>query len=383
MNVCQRWTDAERALALLQERPSDRRLLLMLAWVPMANAVLLEQLCDLRAGTSIYRSLTRLRHAGLVDAIRPPLDPGCSPQRFYLSDLGLATLALDQQLDLHVLVRRLHLGGPDLLSLLPSLPQLAALYDLLGALVASGPVQPALLAWRRPLHVRSQLPRAKTPVSVTLPAYVALAWNGRAGSFLLLPDRGDLPLDVHRGTLNHLFALHEYHRLPTLLIATPGARRAAGWEDLLEDVRQRHLVPQLPAYITRWADLPTGDQRLLAGTGKIPADELRESLSVATLQPRRSASPLPRLVGDALAPPGRLGPRECLGRVTLTVAPSDRALLELIGRHPFLTVDRLAIILGWRRTAVRSRRDRLGAWGCCARWEPMRLRNRQTRDWSS
>lgn len=359
MSARLRWTDAEQAVATLEGHPSDGRLLPMLARFPLASAFLLEQLFDLRAGTAIYRSLARLRQAGLVGAIRPPLDPGCSPQRFYLTDLGLATLALDRQIDLHSMVRRLRLGGPDLLALLPSLPQLAALYELLGALIASGPVQPDFLAWQRPWHVRVQLPTAKTPVSLTLPAYAALSWNGHAGTFLLVPDLGELPLDVHRGALNHLFTLHRFHRLPTVLIAAPGATRAAGWRELLEDVRQRHLVPPLPAYVTPWVNLPTGDEQLLAQTGQIPASELRRSLSVAALQPRRSSSPLPHFVGDAFAPPERVGPTDGLGRVALLVSPTDRELLALVGRHPFLTLDRIATVLGWRRTAARCRRDRL------------------------
>jgi hypothetical protein len=38
---------------------------------------------------------------------------------------------------------------------------------------------------------------------------------------------------------------------------------------------------------------------------------------------------------------------------------TDRMLLDLVGRHPFLTPDRLAIVLGWPVPSVRRRRNRL------------------------
>jgi hypothetical protein len=41
------------------------------------------------------------------------------------------------------------------------------------------------------------------------------------------------------------------------------------------------------------------------------------------------------------------------------VAPADHALLELIGRHPFLTVDDLGAALGWTREWAHWRRNRL------------------------
>lgn len=331
----------------------------MLAWLPFVSAFVLERLYDYQGGAAVYRSLSRLREEGLIEAIRPPLEPGCSPQRFYLTDLGLAAVALDQQLDLHHVANRLHLRGPNLSALLPSLPQLAALYDLLGALVASGSVQPSMLAWHRPWRYRFQPPNGKNPLAITLPGAVALSWEGRANLFLLLPDLGQVPLSTFRPTISRLFALQRWVRLPTLVIATSGAGRAAAWEEMLDSSRERHHDSALPTYVTRWADLPTRDAGLLARTGHVPEKQLRGRLALDPLRPRRASRPLPRLVGDAVAPRRWPDRRDELGHRAMVLSPADRALLELVGKHPFLSLDSLATVLHERRAALRHRRDRL------------------------
>src|SRR4051794_34367812 len=216
------WRDAEAAARALADRTADRRTLLLLARLPLVGETLLERLAGLRGGASVYRSLARLAADGLAAAVRPPVQPGQASQRWYLTDLGLAVVALDQRVEPEPLARRNRLRGDDLLALAPGLPHLLATYDLLAALVTSRPGPPDLLAWERPWRRRYQRPTAKAPVTAALPAYAAVAWGAAAGAGLLLPDLGTVPLRLHRAVLDHLLVLRRLRggALPPLVIGT-------------------------------------------------------------------------------------------------------------------------------------------------------------------
>jgi hypothetical protein len=64
------------------------------------------------------------------------------------------------------------------------------------------------------------------------------------------------------------------------------------------------------------------------------------------------------------------------GRLALKVSPVERVLLDLVGRHPFLTADCLAAVLGWEVRRVRERRARLILLGL------VRLLESHERHWS-
>ena len=78
---------------------------------------LLERLAGLSSGASVYRSLARLADHGLAAAVRPPVRPGHAPQLWYLTELGLAVVALDQGVEPEPLARRNRLREDDLLAL--------------------------------------------------------------------------------------------------------------------------------------------------------------------------------------------------------------------------------------------------------------------------
>ena len=357
------WHDAELAAASLKERDSDRRTLLLLARLPFVYAKVIEQLAGLRGGASVYRSLERLEEAGLVANVRPPLRPGYAPCLYYLTDLGIATVAIDQGCEPDHLARRNRLRGRDLLALLPGLPQLVAAYELLGALAAARAGRPDLLAWERPWRRRYQRPTAKAPVAVALPAYAAFAWESTTGAYLLLPDLGGTPLRLYRAALDHLLALRGVQgaEFPTLVVATGDHRRAAAWRELIEEVRRARREAPLAACVTTWDELRAGSEALasLSNTGPLPRDWLIQLVRLQPLTPRHPTGILPELVGDALAPLGPSSAIDSLGRVALGLAPADRALLDLIGRHPFLPLERLARVHGWDLRWARERRNRL------------------------
>jgi len=362
MNQRGHWRDAVLAAASLEKREGDRRTLLLLARLPFVYAKVIEQLAGLRGGASVYRSLERLEGAGLVATIRPPLRPGYAPRLHYLTDLGIATVAVDQGREPEHVARRNRLRSRDLLALLPGLPQLVATYELLGALAAIRPGRPDLLAWERPWRRRYQRPTAKAPVAIELPAYAAFAWEGACGAYLLLPDLGGAPLRLYRAALDHLLALRgvQGEDLPALVVAASDRGRAAAWKDLIEAVGRARREAPLAACVATWDELRSGPEALasLGSKGPLPGDRLIQQIRLQPLRARHPAGILPEFVGQALATPG-VSPADSLGRVALGLGAADRALLDLIGRHPFLPLGRLAQVRGWDLRWARERRDRL------------------------
>src|SRR5947209_7848602 len=251
------WRDAAEAVEWLEERETCGQILRLLARLPLLQVVVLQQLFGLRGGGSVYRSVDRLKSSGLVATIQPPVYRTHSPRLLYLTDLGLATLALDQDAEPQDVVRRLHLGREDLLALVPHLPDLLATYELLGAVAASRPGRPKILAWERPWRRSFPRARGKTLARVTLAAHAILSWAGRIGSYLLLPDRGFLPPRSCRPKLDALFALRRSRdgSLPFLVIATTSRERKAGWERLLQEMWRARREAPLSARVARWSDL--------------------------------------------------------------------------------------------------------------------------------
>ena len=98
-----RWRDAELAASRLTE--SDRRALLLLVHLPLIWEAAMERLFGLRGGASVYRGLARLREMGLVSEIRPGLRARRNPGLLYLTDFGLATVAVDQRVAPNELAR--------------------------------------------------------------------------------------------------------------------------------------------------------------------------------------------------------------------------------------------------------------------------------------
>jgi DNA-binding PadR family transcriptional regulator len=157
------WRDAETEAMRLPRRPADHQILQLLTHLPLAPERVLENLVGLHGGASLYRRLDRLANAGLVAAIRPPVQPGYAARLWYLTDLGLATVALDRRIQVEHLARRNRLRSANLLALLLELPYLLSAYDLLAAIATTWIGPPRLLAWERPWRRRYQRPTAKAP----------------------------------------------------------------------------------------------------------------------------------------------------------------------------------------------------------------------------
>ncbi|HEU4927323.1 MAG TPA: replication-relaxation family protein, partial [Vicinamibacterales bacterium] len=352
------WRDAEAAAERLT--PGDRRTLQLLARLPLIWEYAIEQLCGLQGDTSVYRGLIRLRALGLIAEVRPALHAGRNAGLHYLTDLGIATVAVDRQVDPAYLAWHARLRGLDLRRRLLRLLHLLALYQMLAALadVRAGRID--LLAWEQPWRRSFRLPMRKAPVTVNLPAYAVLSWDDDAAEYLLLPDLATFPLRAHGQTFRWLATLRRRvgSTFPTLVVATTDDRQMA-WVRLLDEAARSRGCAPLGARIVTWQSL-RDDMYALgdAATATRPSTTVgvvRPSLR--PLDPRRSGRPIPRLVGAVCRPDASTS--EDLGCLALQVSPMERVLLDVVGRHPFLTAESLATILGWQVRRVRARRARL------------------------
>lgn len=194
---------------------------------------------------------------------------------------------------------------------------------------------------------------------VVLPAYAVLSWDAQAAECVLVPDLATFPLRVYRPPLGQLLASARMSdgSVPTLVVATTDARQCA-WIRLLDDLARSRGAAPLPARVVSWRDLRDNTTSLadvpsiVRPSTPFPIREPR----IQPLAPRQPSSPIPRTVGT----PFQTGSsNRDLGSLALDVAPVERTLLDLIGRHPFLPADSLATVLGWEVRRVRERRDRL------------------------
>jgi len=185
-----------------------------------------------------------------------------------------------------------------------------------------------------------------------LPAAATLAW-GAGGSiatnYLLVPDTGGLALPALRTSLARLA---EYQATTpdsraTLLIATTTARRAAAWARLLDDTAHIHGAPALTMQVSLWEDLRRQAQG--GGVARSRPSGVRKPASGCSM---RGAS-----IVRHSAPPatGRVLRSETQCGIPLVVSALDLVMLDLVGRHPFLSVGTLAAVLDRDVSWVRRR----------------------------
>jgi hypothetical protein len=364
-----RWAAARAAARALQRRPEDRRLLGLLIETPLLPPRAAAGLTGQRCLQGVHRRLGRLCDEGLVGLVRPSFRAQGAPRVPYLTDLGLATAALTEHVDAAEMVARLGLGREALYGRLPGLEHVLNAYALLGQVARARPGDPRLVAWERPWRHRFVPPTAKHPVTVLLPAYAELAWDGRPpAAFLLVPDPGTVSMRVYRPPLVRLLQLRQSHprAFPLLVVLVWQEERAAAWRALLAATARERGDAPLAACVGRWralarelrARVPSAEPVARSRAGRRVAARAR---SARACQPGRA---LPRWVGPPLDAPAcaPVSGAERLGRLALELTERDRVALGEVGRHPFLPIDGLAALLGvgwsvarWRRRALVER----------------------------
>jgi hypothetical protein len=338
---------------------------MLLTRLPLAPARVLTPLVGPR--WQVDHAFRALHEAWLVDAVRPRLGRSRCERLWYLTDLGLGAVALDQGVDPRSLADRQRLRGAQLAQRLAGVERHLRVYELLAALAASFPEPPELLAWEQPWRRRVVMPRWNSLVRVVLPAYVALgAADGRACACLLLPDQTETPVEAHRTTLVRLAALAARDRtVPCLLVAVADARRADDWRRLIDDVASaRGLLPAVT--VVQWCDLFGGGwSAAVACPASAPPPALVRRVRLRSLgQHVRAGRGLRRLVGpDPTATWDQVHLGGSPGLAALRLDPSERALLRWIARLPFLSSEALHLAVNDRPGTTRRRVDRLCALG--------------------
>jgi hypothetical protein len=410
-------TWADTAVALRDVTPGDLRTLWQVTRLPLLWARLLASLDGLGGAESVHRRLTRLGDAGLIAWVRSSTWPliartagrragGRAPRLYYPTDLGLAVLALDSGLTPEAVARRHRLRRRDLLAAVAGLPQLAAVYTLLALVASSRPSPCTVTTWERPWRRRFRAPTVAALVTVALPAYAVLEWDGGPGAeglfraeILLLPDLAMTPLAPFRQVVGRLVDWREeregwYRSLPgagaesdppaVLIIAATGEQRARAWRQVLDDACAFRREAPLAATVLTWSELRAGAadlDALLSGRAvgaPEPVGSDPHSRPVSGRErwsPSRGAPPLrpvPQLIGPTLAPPpaahADTGSRrqradlplpEAAGAAAVGLMDTDRVFLDLAGRHAFLPSACLPALFGWSRAAAFRSRGRL------------------------
>ena len=266
-----RWRDARAAAGALRRRPADRRALLLLARLP-----LLPDRGDRAPGGAARRG-ERLPGAcgacagpGWSAPSGRPLAPGHGPRLFYLTDLGLAAVALDQGVAVG-----------------PPRPALRAA----PAPTSCGACRGCRSSWRRTTCWRRWRPRG--PAGPTCWPGSAPGGGGTSGRrpstrrgspcrptplvgvgrggrrrCLLVPDLATFPLRVYRPALARLVALRALGgALPALVVATTDAGRARAWEQLVEETCRARAEAPLVARVVTWDALPWPARSASPGAG--------------------------------------------------------------------------------------------------------------------
>jgi len=332
----------------LARRPNESDVLHLLARLPFISEQHVGPLIGLRSRSHVNRCLNRLLTPGLIAAVRPARRAGPNPRLYYLTARGVCALAQARGVKPSEIVRRNHLRPADLERRLVWLDLLQGCYRILAYLATAEPPPVRLLSWTFPWRYRFQPPTTKTPVTITLPARADLAWGSNKAAYLLLADLG-APLDAHRATLARLFVLRDRARLPvpTLVIATAEPGRAPLWGQLLESVQQRRREAPLDVRVVTPSDLETR---------ALPTRKARRGRKSAVLSPLQTEQPLPfsaplssdSVIGDLPSLGTAIAGGTALGRVALSVTPTDRTMLAFLARHPFHSTRDVATALGWQ-----------------------------------
>jgi hypothetical protein len=308
-------------------------------------------LAGLSSLSSAYQQLARLRRGGLADARRVDAGYLVGERRlgcWTITDDGRRILA---QASVHrpgeqkavaqgrhgpaVSHKRARIRDSDV-------PLLIAAYRLLASVVlerGAGELTFEVLAWEWPwireLRSTAELLRLKLPAGAILrarePGGQPDLLRDHMTEVVLVPDLGTAPVVCNREMLRRLVAFREAAGLgdgptntePELVIATPdpdgtGARRRA-WLELLDRIERRYGGRLPRVRVLTWESVSGTVAH--ARSSDVCGDDMRSSAA------RQSGPPLAAL--QRVAP-----------------ARSREQLLHLIGRHPCLTVDHLAGLLG-------------------------------------
>ena len=331
-------------------RESAFAALRLLEICPLMPADAFVPIVGLKSWTAGYQQLARLRRAGLVEVCRVDLSYLLGERRLGLwktTEAGTRVLGIAGVLpvaaDLALLpygppARRKRRGRPTETELAP----LVAAYRLLATLVTEGATAGQVGevgAWEQPWIRSAWSPLQAKFVRTRLPAAAVLVRSTATGGstkgsasatgMLLIPDLGTAPILRYREVIRRLVAMRAANRdsafidyEPELVIATPDpdgrGSRADAWRELLYRLTRRRGEPALRARIVGW-------ECVAAVVGRLR---------------------VPGLVADLTVPAGRNSARSLLVRRWRAPVRGAEQILQVVGRHPFLTLEQRCDLLG-------------------------------------
>jgi hypothetical protein len=352
------WGAAKREAAALSSM--DETILYAIARLPLVPARLLLPLSGLESSASTaYRRLGAIARRGLLAVIEGAAGTFGGHRRLLLvTNLGLAVLAVRREIEPKVLAQHWGLHRAALNAITLELPMVLNSYELLALIASVRQGQPRVLAWRQswrwagPVGAVDQGKRMRSALP---PAYARLEWQTASGQrfeagYVLVPDTGGLSPRALRPQLSELARLLRTAGEvgPGVAIATTSQRRAEAWRSLLQDVASSRRGSHLEAQVATWCDWRAGGARLLLDD---PARETRQG-------------PAPMRGTERLPDWGSLPRPIDLSRVRGSVAAwnlreADRIALDVVGRHPYLPVATLGIVMGKSARWARERRASL------------------------
>jgi hypothetical protein len=324
--------------------PSDWRIVRLLGLIPLLWPDPLRALSRLTVPTA-YASLARLQQLGLVDSVQTAWRPGRNPRLYHLSDLGVALAARAAGQRVAHFARHHRLRSADVQSALAGLPQLIQLYELLIEVVEGASGFEEVMDWRPPWPQPDARRRTEASLLLWRPALLRLRCAGQAATWLLLADTPGVPFAHHRMVLRRVIASARRRQgpAPPLVIRTTDEARAGCWARGLDQLGCTRLMP---VHLSWQAGSASAQPLLTHSASACPSE--------TAMAHRNAAGPIP----PTASAPSTLA-LAAAGTLARDLDPAELRVLDLLARHPFLTVYEVAVFTGASRAQAAARLLRL------------------------
>jgi predicted transcriptional regulator len=336
------WADVTSAAGQLS--PTDWRIERLLGLIPLVWPDALHVLTRLELAT-VYASLARLQELGLLEFMQPSSRPGRNPRLYHLTDLGVAVAAAAVGQRPRDFARRHRLRSIDLQCAVAGLPQLIKTYELLLDVARGTPGFQELADWRPPWPQPDVRKRTDESLILWRPALLRLRRPDSDATWLLVADTTGVPFAHHRSMLRRVRNSARRRRGPTppLVIRTTDAARAGCWARDLEQLGCTRLMTVHLSWQGAAEPLPPPLLTTPASTG-----------TAKTTPKHRAGTVVPPTVSATCHLP-----LAGAGRVAVDLVPTELRVLDVLARHPFLTVYELAAFTGSTRAEASARLLRL------------------------
>lgn len=363
---------------------------------------------------TIYRHLTRLIEATLVEYITPSLSVKTTCRLYYLSQKGIQVAAEQEQVDAHSLAWQWGADEQAVLHLLPRLPSLLCLQDLVNGLVSQAPSMLAHTGgyradlawhWRRDYcHTFLDQWSYEADAALYFHRKALPPTKGEDYCALLFIDPDLASHDNARQIRRRLEAALRYRDLPErgystrmfppLIVLARSQRQQEVWQHQATRIATTlHAQPLIGAITV----VPPGQS--LENVWTLPWQKLsiaapcrlrdlflpiaREALPPGLLQTRKELSPAANvkregdvLRGDfsrrgrtiSLVPQSGESEQDAVALLGLCLSQRHIDLLHMLYRHPLLTIEELAAFLNLQSETITRYLYELRRYSCIEKY---------------